>query len=370
MTPHGVIETPIFMPVGTVGSVKSLEPRALIEMRAQIILGNTYHLWLRPGAELLREVGGLRKWMHWPGPLLTDSGGFQVFSLSELRKISEDGVTFQSHLDGSKHFMSPETSILVQEAIGATIMMVLDVCPPLPSPPKVLRQAVDQSTRWAERCLRARKPESGALFAIVQGGLDPTLRKEHLATLQALRVPDSTGETQTFDGYALGGFSVGEKPEEMAGVIAEIAPAMPAVHPRYLMGVGRPIDLMNGVEAGIDMFDCVMPTRNARNGMLFTNRGAVRIRQARYTRDHVPLDPACECYCCRNFTRSYLRHLHMNNEILGAVLSSHHNLHFYLQLMRKARAAILVGGFAAFKKEQIENWRENEEVLDTTPKES
>lgn len=355
-TPHGPVQTPVFMPVGTAGTVKGLLPRDIKDIGAQIILGNTYHLWLRPGIEILKTQGGLRKWMDWSGPLLTDSGGFQVFSLSDIRKIKEDGVTFQSHLDGSKMFMSPEISIEIQEAIASSIMMVLDVCPALPADDTTLREAVDRSTRWAERCIAARRPDSGALFGIVQGGLSPALRKEHIATLSSLGAKDRDGVHHDFDGLALGGFSVGEKPAEMDPIIREITPSMPKDRARYLMGVGRPLDLLNGVAAGIDMFDCVMPTRNARNGTLFTSYGAVHIKNARYANDTQPLDPKCDCLTCSRFTRSYLRHLHQSGEILASVLSTIHNLRYYLRLMNDARTAILEGRFEAYRHDCINAW--------------
>ncbi|MEO5668310.1 MAG: tRNA guanosine(34) transglycosylase Tgt [Bdellovibrionota bacterium] len=362
-TPHGEIQTPIFMPVGTVGTVKAMLPRDLEEIGAQIILGNTYHLWIRPGEETLKAVGGLRKWMAWKGPLLTDSGGFQVFSLSKIRKIREEGVEFRSHLDGSKLFMSPEKSIEIQETIASTIMMVLDVCPALPAERPQLQDAIDISTRWAERCLKHRHPEAGALFGIVQGGLDRDLRLAHIEVLSKMTAPDRNGNVQEFDGIALGGFSVGEKPEEMYPVLRDIVPAMPADKPRYLMGVGTPRDLLEGVAAGIDMFDCVLPTRNARNGTLYTSDGAVRIRSQRYQRDTTPLDPRCACYTCRNFTKSYLRHLHHCNEITASTLSTIHNLSYFLQLMRDARASILEGRFAEFRNARLEDWRRGEEML-------
>lgn len=356
-TPHGAIETPVFMPVGTQGTVKGILPRDLGEMGAQIILGNTYHLWLRPGIETMRSQGGLRKWMNWPGPLLTDSGGFQVFSLSDIRTIKEEGVTFQSHLDGTKMFMSPETSIEIQEAIDSTIMMVLDVCPALPATPETLQEAVARTTRWASRCLQARLPTSGALFGIVQGGLNVDMRRAHIAQLAALKEKDRLGIDREFDGLALGGFSVGEKPEEMDPIIRAIATDMPADRPRYLMGVGRPEDLLNGVAAGIDMFDCVMPSRNARNGTLFTSFGTVHIKNAKYVRDTLPIDPECGCYCCKNFSRSYVRHLHQANEILASVLSTIHNLHFYIHLMKAARTTIIEGVFEKFRADRLDRWR-------------
>jgi len=362
-TPHGEIQTPIFMPVGTVGTVKGVLPRDLKEMGAQIILGNTYHLWIRPGTDVLNEVGGLRKWMAWDGPLLTDSGGFQVFSLSKIRKIKEEGVEFRSHLDGSKLFMSPEKSIEIQEAIASTIMMVLDICPALPAEKPQLQEAIDVSTRWAERCLKVRDPKAGALFGIVQGGLDRELRLQHMRTLSTMTAKDRNDVEHEFDGLALGGFSVGEKPSEMYPVLQDIVHHMPADKPRYLMGVGTPRDLLEGVSSGIDMFDCVLPSRNARNATLYTSNGTVRIRNLRYQKDTSPLDPKCSCYTCQNFSKSYLRHLHQCNELLAAVLSTIHNLAFFLQLMRDSRKAILENRFAAFRNECLEHWRLGEEVL-------
>lgn len=362
-TSHGPIETPIFMPVGTVGSVKGVLPRDLQEMGAQIILGNTYHLWVRPGTDVLDAVGGLRKWMSWSGPLLTDSGGFQVFSLAKIRKIKEEGVEFRNHIDGSKLFMSPEKSIEIQESIASTIMMVLDICPALPAEKDQLQNAIDTSTRWASRCLQHRKANSGALFAIVQGGLDRELREAHIQTLSQMTAQDRDGRTHEFDGLALGGFSVGEKPSEMYPVLRDIVPKMPSDKPRYLMGVGTPKDLLEGVAAGLDMFDCVLPSRNARNATLYTSNGTVRIRNLRYQKDTSALDPKCSCYTCLNFTKSYLRHLHQCNEILAAVLSTIHNLSFFIHLMRQSRTAILENRFADFRNECLEDWRQGEEVL-------
>jgi queuine tRNA-ribosyltransferase len=356
-TPHGNIETPIFMPVGTLGTVKALTPTHLKDIKAQIILGNTYHLWLRPGIEVLKSQGGLRKWMGWQGPLLTDSGGFQVFSLSDLRKITSDGVEFKSHLDGSKLFLSPEISVDVQEAIGSTIMMVLDVCPALPATREELQRAIELSTKWAVRCLKHRSPTSGALFAIAQGGLDVELRKQHIKELSDIRFSDSAGQETSFDGLALGGFSVGEKPEDMYPVLREITPLMPAERPRYLMGVGTPRDLLEGIDCGLDMFDCVMPTRNARNGTLFTSQGLLKIRNLSHSKDSTPVDPSCGCYTCQNFSRSYLRHLHHTGEILGSTLSTIHNLYFYLDLMHQSRVAIQKGKFRTFKQEKLDQWR-------------
>lgn len=364
-TRHGNIETPIFMPVGTAGTVKGVLPRDLKELGAQIILGNTYHLWLRPGTEVLKAQGGLRKWMGWDGPLLTDSGGFQVFSLAALRKITDEGVHFQSHLDGNKLFMSPEVSIDIQEAIDSTIMMQLDVCPALPSTREKLLAAVDQSVRWGERCLKHRAPDKGALFGIVQGGLDLDLRRAHLKQIAELKVTHPlTGQGEGFDGFALGGFSVGESPEEMAALLPHIAPLMPRDKPRYLMGVGTPKDLLLAIAAGIDMFDCVMPTRNARNGTLFTSFGAVHITNATYINDSSPVDPECGCYTCQNFSRSYVRHLHNAKEILASVLSSIHNLHFYLHLMGEVRQAIAEQRFEEFLTKKLDGWRIHEEMLE------
>ncbi len=357
-TPHGNIQTPVFMPVGTAGTVKSLTPQHLSDIGAQIILGNTYHLWLRPGLETLKAVGGLRKWMNWQGPLLTDSGGFQVFSLSKLRKITDEGVHFQSHIDGQKLFMSPEVSIEVQEAIESTIMMVLDVCPPLPSTREEILEAIKTSTGWAERCLKIRKPQSGALFGIVQGGLEIDLRLEHMKALYEMRASDSAGNEYGFDGLALGGFSVGESPEKMAEALKVLGPQMPRDLPRYLMGVGTPRDLLEAIGSGIDMFDCVMPTRNARNGTLFTSTGLVRIRNAQYAQSSLPLDSSCSCYTCQNFSLSYLRHLHMAGEILASTLSTLHNLHFYIHLVKEARQAILENRYIEYKAQQLNNWRE------------
>jgi queuine tRNA-ribosyltransferase len=364
-TVHGKIETPIFMPVGTAGTVKGILPRDLKEMGAQIILANTYHLWVRPGMEVIRSQGGLRPWMKWDGPLLTDSGGFQVFSLSELRKITNEGVHFQSHVDGAKLFMSPEVSIEIQETIGSSIMMQLDVCPALPATPETLDHAIEMSTAWAARCLAVRKADSGALFGIVQGGLDVARRLKHLEQLENMEVRDSQQNLQKFDGLALGGFSVGENPAQMAEALLQIAPKMPRNKARYLMGVGTPKDLLNGISAGIDMFDCVMPTRNARNGTLFTSNGAVHIKRAGFAKDTRPVDENCDCYTCKNFSSSYLRHLHNTKEILGSVLSTLHNLHFYLKLMQQAREAISEHKFESFRSQLLDRWRTNEEVLET-----
>jgi len=342
LTRRGVIETPVFMPVGTQGTVKAMLPESLSELGAQILLANTYHLFLRPGHELIRRLGGLHSFMHWDRPILTDSGGFQVFSLGALRKINEDGVRFQSHLDGSSHVLTPESSIAVQEALGADIIMVFDECIPYPSSREYVATSTERSTRWARRCKEARRGEDGAaLFGIVQGGMHPDLRAKSAADLMQIG----------FDGYAVGGLSVGEEARLMYDVMDVTLPLLPANRPRYVMGVGTPENLIEGVSRGVDMFDCVMPTRNARNGVLFTTFGRVSIKQARYLEDPLPIDPECNCYVCRNYSRAYLRHLYQCNEILASVLNTHHNLHYYLQLMADARAAIETDRFTAFRRE-------------------
>jgi queuine tRNA-ribosyltransferase len=360
----GDIETPIFMPVGTQGSVKGVFPWDLENIGAQIILGNTYHLWLRPGIQTLREVGGLRNWMKWKKPLLTDSGGFQVFSLSKLRKITEEGVEFRSHLDGTKLFMSPAVSIEVQEAIATTIMMVLDVCPALPATDAELLEAMRLSTQWAKRCLEVRRPDSGALFAIIQGGLNSNLREKHLQDLMDIQAQDSTGREVHFDGFALGGFSVGEKPAEMYPIIQTIAPQLPRDRPRYLMGVGTPTDLLHGIAAGIDMFDCVLPSRNARHGVLYTWQGMVHITNKSLELKQDPIDPTCQCPACSKFSTSYIRHLFRAGEMLGPMLGTLHNLHFFLDLMQKSREAISAGKFEEFFQNCLSIWRTPEGVLE------
>jgi queuine tRNA-ribosyltransferase len=327
---RGTVETPAFMPVGTYGTVKAMTPEELREIGAEIILGNTFHLMLRPGMDVIRAHGGLHRFMHWDGPILTDSGGFQVWSLGELRKISEQGVTFQSPVNGDRIFMGPEESMAVQQALGSDIIMVFDECTPYPATEDEARTSMELSLRWAERCKRAHEGKRGALFGIVQGGMYEHLRRESLAGLKRIG----------FDGYALGGLSVGEPKAEMLKVLDAIAAELPADHPRYLMGVGTPEDLVEAVRRGMDMFDCVMPTRNARNGWLFTHDGQVKIRNSRYATDTGPIDPQCDCYTCKNYSRAYLRHLQQCNEILGARLATIHNLHHYQGLMRGLRAAI------------------------------
>jgi queuine tRNA-ribosyltransferase len=391
---HGVVETPIFMPVGTYGTVKAMTPEELRENGAQIILGNTFHLMLRPGEELIRELGGLHRFMHWDGPILTDSGGFQVWSLSEMRKITEEGVKFASPVNGDRIFLTPERAIEVQHALNSDIVMQFDECTPYPATEKQAQKSMELSARWAARCkaahlslpcvsggvrggiqglpvavpsprtsgagapdkgwgavapphlpppqpspvARGREPERNALFGIVQGGMYAPLRR---ASLEAL--------TQIgFDGYAIGGLSVGEKESERLHVLDGLMSAMPADHPRYLMGVGTPRDLVQAVSRGVDMFDCVMPTRNARNGHLFTSQGVIRIRNAQHKTDGGPLDPACACYTCRHYSRAYLHHLDRCNEILAARLHTTHNLHYYLALMQRMRSHIEAGTFSAF----------------------
>ena len=327
---HGTVETPAFMPVGTYGTVKAMTPAELVEVGADIVLGNTFHLWLRPGLEVVEAHGGLHRFMAWAGPILTDSGGFQVFSLGALRKVSEEGVAFQSPVNGDKLFLTPEESMRIQRVLDSDVVMIFDECTPYPADERAAAASMRLSLRWAERCRRAHEGNPNALFGIVQGGMHEQLRDESLAGLEALG----------FDGYAIGGLSVGEPKEEMRRILAHTAPRLPADRPRYLMGVGTPEDIVEAVLAGIDMFDCVLPTRNARNGWLFTSRGTVKLRNARYRDDTGPLDESCGCYTCRHFSRAYLHHLQRTNEILGSRLNTLHNLHYYQELMRGLREAI------------------------------
>jgi len=346
---HGTVETPVFMPVGTYGSVKAMAPPELTEAGAQIVLGNTFHLWLRPGLDVIAAHGGLHGFMSWDRPILTDSGGFQVFSLGALRKISEEGVRFASPVNGDKLFLTPEESMRIQHALDSDVAMVFDECTPYeiagrPATADEAAASMRLSLRWAQRShdafaqLGEAAGRRNALFGIVQGGMYEALRDESLAGLTGIG----------FDGYAIGGLSVGEPKEDMQRILAHTAPRLPAARPRYLMGVGTPEDLLNGIAAGIDMFDCVMPTRNARNGWLFTRHGDLKLRNARYRGDTGPLDPTCGCPTCRNYSRAYLHHLQKVNEILGARLNTVHNLHFYLDLMRQAREAIAAGRYAGF----------------------
>lgn len=343
---HGVVETPVFMPVGTYGTVKGVMPSSLDEMGAQIILGNTFHLWLRPGTEILEQFGGLHRFEGWSKPILTDSGGFQVWSLGEMRKISEEGVKFASPVNGDKLFLTPETSMQIQRVLNSDIVMQFDECTPYETKghvttEKEARVSMELSLRWARRCLTEfqRLENPNALFGIVQGGMFEHLREESLASLVELDLP----------GYAIGGVSVGEPKEEMLRIMSHTPHRLPAHKPRYLMGVGTPEDLVDGVAAGVDMFDCVMPTRNARNGHLFTRFGDLRLRNARYKTDERPVDETCSCTCCKGFSRAYLHHLDRCGEMLGPMLTSIHNLHYYVNLMREVRQALDEGRFEAFR---------------------
>ncbi len=337
--------TPIFMPVGTLGVVKTLSPQDLRDLGSTLILANTYHLYLRPGHRVIKELGGLHPFMGWERLILTDSGGFQVYSLSPLKKVKEEGVEFKSHLDGSMHLLTPELAIEIQEALGSDIMMVLDECLPYPCSQKEAQESLKLTHCWAGRSLEAKKGRT-ALFGIVQGSFYPELRRQAIEEL---------GE-MGFDGYAVGGVSVGEPPELMYETVDLCASLLPHDKPRYLMGVGRPEDLVEAVSLGIDMFDCVIPTRNARNGTLFTWEGPMSIKRTCYTKDPLPIDPQCHCYTCRHFSRAYLRHLYMNNEVLGLRLNTIHNLHFYLSFMDNMREAIARGRLSSFKKEFFERY--------------
>lgn len=346
-TPHGVIETPIFMPVGTQATVKAMTPEELKDIGSQIILSNTYHLYMRPGHDLIERAGGLHKFMNWDKPILTDSGGFQVFSLGPLRKIKEEGVEFRSHLDGSKHFLSPEKATEIQNALGSDIIMAFDECAPYPADRQYVKNSLERTTRWLERCNAAHKyPERQALFGIVQGGMYKELREQSAREITAIDLP----------GYAIGGLSVGEPKEMMYEVLDYTVPLLPEDKPRYLMGVGSPDDLLEGVLRGIDMFDCVLPTRIARNGTAMTSQGKVVVRNASYAEDFTSLDPECDCYTCRNYTKAYLRHLIKCNEILGARLLTIHNLHFLLKLMENVREAIREDRLLDYKKDFFEKY--------------
>jgi len=336
--PRGTVETPAFMPVGTYGTVKGMLPRDIVATGAQMILGNTFHLWLRPGTEIIAGHGDLHDFMQWDGPILTDSGGFQVFSLGEMRRITEEGVSFRSPVDGAKVFLDPEKSMAIQRALGSDIVMIFDECTPFPATQQEARTSMELSLRWAARSRAAHADSPAALFGIVQGGMYPALRAESLAGLEAIG----------FEGYAVGGLSVGEPKDEMLMVLEAMRDILPVHKPRYLMGVGTPADLIEGARRGIDMFDCVMPTRNARNGHLFTSRGTVRIRNARHKTSTRPLDDNCDCYTCSHFSRAYLHHLERCNEILGSQLNTLHNLHYYQRHMQGIRAAIERGGLDDF----------------------
>lgn len=340
-TLHGTVDTPVFMPVGTAGTVKGIAPWMIPETGAEIILGNTYHLYLRPGLEVVEKLGGLHKMMGWNRAILTDSGGYQVFSMSDLRKITDHGAVFRSHIDGSKHELTPEKAVRIQETLGSDIMMVLDECPAADATPEYIERSMHMTTRWAERCLAARTSEA-ALFGILQGGTVPELRRAHAEVLTQM----------PFDGFAIGGVSVGESVEDMVATTRLAAPLLPADKPRYLMGVGRPTDILQGVACGVDMFDCVLPTRSGRMGMLYTSQGEMIIKHARYRLDDRPPDAACACPVCTRFTRAYLRHLFIAGEMLGAILNTLHNLHFFGGMMKEVRAAVEAGTLQAL----IEDW--------------
>ncbi|MBI1310605.1 tRNA guanosine(34) transglycosylase Tgt [bacterium] len=346
VTPHGEVETPVFMPVGTQASVKGLTPDQLRQVGVQKILANTYHLALRPGSELIADLGGLHHFMGWGGPILTDSGGFQVFSLATLRKLDDDGVSFRSHIDGSLLELTPESAMRIQEQLGADCIMCLDECPPHDVPLEQLRESVDLTTRWAARCRDAHSRADQALFGIVQGATNREMRERSVAGLLPLDFP----------GYAVGGLSVGEAPAAMYQTLEWTIPLLPTDRPRYLMGVGTPTDLLESVLRGVDLFDCVMPTRNGRNALAFTSLGKLRLRNEKFKRDDSPLDPDCECPTCCQFSRAYLRHLFLTKEMLGPILLSWHNIAFYQKLMRDLRAAILRGEAAVFRSAQLARW--------------
>lgn len=338
---HGTVETPVFMPVGTYGTVKGMDPAELKDMGARIVLGNTFHLWLRPGTDVIRKHGGLHRFMGWDRPILTDSGGFQVFSLGALRKISEEGVRFASPINGDKLMLTPEESMRIQHDLNSDVVMIFDECTPYPADHATAAESMRLSLRWAQRSRDAHDTlgNANALFGIVQGGMHEDLRDESLAALAEIG----------FDGYAIGGLSVGEPKEDMQRILAHTAPLLPENAPHYLMGVGTPEDLVHAIGQGIDMFDCVMPTRNARNGWLFTRFGDIKLKNARYRDDTGPVDESCECHTCAHYTRAYLHHLHRCNEMLGARLNTLHNLHFYQQFTREAREAIELGRYAQWR---------------------
>ena len=341
-TAHSVIETPVFMPVGTQATVKALKPEEVREMGADIILSNTYHLYLRPGHELIREAGGLHNFMNWSGSVLTDSGGFQVFSLGKMRKITEEGVKFQSFLDGSRHMLTPEKSIEIQITLGSDIMMAFDECAPYPADRNYIKNSLERTTRWLKRCAAVDYDhEKQALFGIMQGGMYKDLRKQSAEEITDINLP----------GYAIGGLSVGEPKDIMYDILDDCADLLPKEKPRYLMGVGSPDCLLEGVARGIDMFDCVIPTRIARNGMAYTHEGKVSIKNKKYERDFTSLDPKCDCYVCRNYSRAYLRHLFKSNEILSSMLLSHHNVYYLVNMMKEVREAI--------EEDRFEEYREN-----------
>ena len=346
-TPHGSFDTPTFMPVGTLATVKTMSPEELEQIDAKIILSNTYHLWLRPGEEIIREAGGLHSFMNWKGAILTDSGGFQVFSLSDMREITEEGVYFRNHLNGDKLFLAPDKAMQIQHALGGDIMMAFDECPPYPATYEYMKQSVERTSRWAERCLKAHeRPEEQGLFGIVQGGEFEDLRKMSAQDLVSLDFP----------GYAVGGLSVGEPKEVMNRVLEFTTPLLPADKPRYLMGVGSPDSLIDGAIRGIDMFDCVLPTRIARNGTCMTSTGRLVVRNAKYAKDFRPIDEHCDCHVCKNYTRAYIRHLIKCNETFGFRLTTYHNLYFLVKLMKQVRAAISEDRLGDFREEFFERY--------------
>jgi len=353
LTSRGAVETPVFMPVGTQASVKALDPRELLEMGTQILLGNTYHLSIRPGLEILQEAGGLHRFMNWPHPILTDSGGFQVFSLAKIRKIKAHGVEFRSHLDGSLLFLGPKEAMEIQRVLGSDIAMAFDDCPPHTATPREKRAAVDRTIRWAGECREQPRAEGQLVFGIVQGGTDPDLRGDCARALTELG----------FDGYAIGGVSVGEPEAEIYRAVELTEPHLPRDRPRYAMGLGTPAQMVELVARGVDMFDCVLPTRVARNGTAFTRKGTISVKGGAYKRDFRPIEDDCECYACRNFTRAYLRHLLNVNEILGLRMLSVHNSHLYLQVMVEMREHLAAGTFAAFREDFVGNYVPTQRVL-------
>ena len=359
-TAHGDFHTPMFMPVGTSATVKGITTSQLRELGSQVVLANTYHLAMRPGADLVAEAGGIHRFMNYDGPMLTDSGGFQVFSLADTVKLSDDGVTFQSIYDGSRIHWTPEENMRIQELIGADIAMQLDQCAPYPATREFVARAVDYSSAWARRCLAAHKRPDQTLFGIVQGGMHLDLRLESVRRLRAIEDESLAAGGRRFGGYGIGGYSVGEDHEVMFETLGPVARACPEDRPRYLMGVGNPTTLVRAVREGVDMFDCVLPTRTARMGTAFSSAGRMNMRNAKYARDFTPLDPACDCTTCKNHTRAYIRHLVKQNEMLGAILLSVHNLHFLLDLMRRAREAVLADVYEEF----FEQWMESDAAAD------
>ena len=347
-TAHGVFRTPMFMPVGTLATVKGVMPEQLADLGAQVVLANTYHLSMRPGADLIAEAGGLHEFMQWPGPILTDSGGFQIFSLADTRTLDDDGVSFKSIYDGAHVRWTPEDNMGIQQKLGADIVMQLDQCPPYPATREFVERAVDLSSKWARRCLAAHTREDQTLFGIVQGGMHLDLRLRSVEALRTIEEESVAAGHKRFGGFGIGGYSVGEEHDVMFETLGEVARALPEDRPRYLMGVGNPTTLVRAVREGVDMFDCVLPTRTARMGTAFSSTGRMNMRNAKYTRDFGPLDPACTCPVCQKYSRSYLRHLVKSGEMLGGILLSVHNLHFLLDFMRRAREAVLAGTYEEF----------------------